>query len=145
MVTCNTYAPVLLTRQVIKSMVKRHKEQKKRSLVVFTSSLAAIAPAPNGAVYSATKILNDFFTWGLEYELAEHAIDVVSWRAGTVSTKLNNFDKGFLSTSPEHYVKCGFSKVTSGVHSGYFVHELAHTLLTNLQDIWPNGPTFLLG
>jgi len=124
-------------------MIKRHKEQKKRSLVVFTSSMAAVAPAPYGAVYSATKILNDFFTWGLEYELAEHAIDVSSWRAAGVTTKLNGYHKNLLTTTPEHFVKCGFSKVTSGVHSGYFVHELIHTFLTNLQDIWPSGPTHI--
>jgi NAD(P)-dependent dehydrogenase (short-subunit alcohol dehydrogenase family) len=125
-------------------MIKRHKEQKMRSLVVFTSSMAAVAPAPYGAVYSATKILNDFFTWGLEYELAEHAIDVCSWRAAGVTTKLNGYKKDLLTTTPEHFVKCGFAKVTSGVHSGYFVHELIHTFLTNMQDIWPSGPTHIL-
>lgn len=146
MVTCNTYGAVLLTRQVITGMSKRNKEKKKRSLVVFTSGLAAIAPIPNGAVLSATKILNDFLAWGLEYELAEHSIDVMSWRAAGVSTKMNGYEKpNLLTVMPEHYVACGFSKVTSGVHSGYFGHELLHVFFTNLKDIFPSGPSIILG
>ena len=146
MVTCNTYGPVLLTRQVITGMSKRNKALKKRSLIVFTSAMAAIAPVPNGAVYSATKILNDFLTWGLEYELAEHSIDVMAWRAAGVSTKMIGHEKpGLLTVTPEHYVACGFAKVTSGVHSGYIGHELMHCFLTNLKDIFPSGPSLLLG
>jgi|LakMenE01Jun11ns_1017448.scaffolds.fasta_scaffold8609781_1 short-subunit dehydrogenase len=65
MVTCNTYGAVLLTRQVIAGMAKRNKEKEKRSLIVFTSAMTAVVPIPGIAVYSATKILNDFLAWGL--------------------------------------------------------------------------------
>lgn len=136
MVTCNTYAPVLLTRQVIQTMIKRNKEKKKRSLVCFTSGMAAMVPVANGAVYSATKILNDFLAWGLEYELSQHNIDVMGWRAGPVKTKLSGHYDGMMSVTPEYYVQCGFSKVTSGVHAGCLSHELCHCMLTNFHDVF---------
>ena len=130
MVTCNTYGPVLLTRCIISGMIKRNKELKKRSLVVFTSGLAAIAPVPNGAVAAATKILNDFLTMGLEYELAEHSIDVMSWRPALVATSMSGVTKpDWFTVTPEHFVECGFAKVTSGVHAGYFAHEILHCVL----------------
>jgi len=50
---------------VIAGMAKRNKEKEKRSLIVFTSAMAAVVPIPGIAVYSATKILNDFLAWGL--------------------------------------------------------------------------------
>ena len=147
MITCNTYGPVLLTRQVIAGMAKRNKEKKKRSLIVFTSALASIVPIPGGAVYSATKILNDFLCWGLEYELADQKIDVMAWRAAGVSTNMIGNEKPSLMTvTPEHYVKCGFSKVTSGVHSAYFMHELVHVIVSNMKDVLPlSVPQYLFG
>lgn len=128
-------------------MAKRNKEKKKRSLIVFTSAMAAVVPVPNGAVYSATKILNDFLSWGLEYELAEHKIDVCAWRAAGVATKMiGNPVTNIMTVTPEHYVQCGFSKVTSGVHSGYFGHELMHVIVSNMKDILPlSVPMFLFG
>lgn len=138
MVTCNTYGAVLLTRQVIAGMAKRNKEKEKRSLIVFTSAMAAVVPIPGIAVYSATKILNDFLAWGLQAELADKNIDVCGWRAAGVSTNMTKNEKTSLFTvTPEHYVKCGFSKVTSGVHSGYFVHEIMHTIVQNMKDVLP--------
>ena len=38
--------------------------------------------------------------------------------------------------SPETYVNHAFGKMTSGVHSGYFVHEIVHLIWTNLNDIF---------
>ena len=50
--------------------------------------MAAIVPCPVVAVYSASKIFTDFLTWGLMYELAKYKVDVSSWRAAGVATKI---------------------------------------------------------
>jgi short-subunit dehydrogenase len=138
MITCNTYSSVLLTRFVAACMARRNKDKKKRSLIVFTSSMLALAPAPDNAVFAASKILNDFMTNGLEYELAQHNIDVCSWRP-TEFTK-----SGWLACTPDHFVKCAYNKVTSGTHSGYFAHELLHCLLMCLKDFCTPAPALIL-
>ena len=42
-----------------------------------------------------------------------------------------------MIASPETYVKQAFSKMTSGVHSGYIMHELLHLFWTNVNDVLP--------
>ena len=39
--------------------------------------------------------------------------------------------------TPEEYVAAGLSKCASGVHSGYFFHEIMHLAWTNINDIAP--------
>ena len=63
--TCNLYANVLLTHQVVKTFKKRYEESGKCSAVLFTSAMAALAPVPGVGVYAASKIATDFVAWGL--------------------------------------------------------------------------------
>jgi uncharacterized protein len=134
MVTTNTYGAVLFTRQILKTMINRNKTRKMRSLIVFTSSMASVVPVPNGAVFSATKILNDFICWGLQGELSEHKIDVTSWRPASVKMPAKS---SLTEVNAEHFVACGFSKVTSGVHCGNFVSELIGMMILNMLDVLP--------
>ena len=46
-------------------------------------------------------------------------------------------DSNVMVSSPENYVKQAMSKVTSGVHAGYFPHEIIGLIWTNLNDIMP--------
>ena len=136
---CNMYGAVLLTREIIASLKERHAKTGKRSCITFTSAMAALAPIPRVGLYAATKIFTDFVTWGLITELAKYKVDVSGWRAAGVSTNIIGNPKidNPMMASPEQYVNAAFSKVTSGVHSGYFPHEIVHLVWTNLNDILP--------
>ena len=63
--SCNMYANVLLTREVIESFKRRFEKTGQRSCITFTSAMAAIVPVPGVGIYSASKIFTDFLTWGL--------------------------------------------------------------------------------
>ena len=101
--------------------------------------MASLAPIPGIGLYAATKIFTDFLTWGLITELAKYQVDVAGWRAAGVATKIIGSPKvdNPMMATPEQYVHSAFGKVTSGVHAGYFPHEIAHLLWTNLNDILP--------
>ena len=63
--SCNMYANVLLTHQVVQTFKRRFEESGKRSAITFTSAMASLAPVPGVSSYSASKIFTDFLTWGL--------------------------------------------------------------------------------
>ena len=132
------YGNVLLTREVVESFKRRFEKTGQRSCITFTSALAAIAPIPGVGLYSASKIFTDFLAWGLSYELAKYRVDVSAWRAAGVSTNLiGNIKTSIMVASPETYVYAAMGKVTSGVHAGYFPHELLHLFWTNVNDVMP--------
>ena len=138
MMSCNMYANVLLTREVIQGFKQRFEKHGKRSCITFTSAMAALAPVPGVAVYSASKIFTDFLTWGLIYELTKYNVDVSAWRAAGVSTNIiDNEEPGIMVSTADNYVKRAFAKCTSGVHSAYLPHEIIHLVWTNLNDILP--------
>ena len=63
-----------------------------------------------------------------------------AWRAAGVATKIiGNPDTNPMTASPEDYVTQAFSKMTSGVHAGWFAHEILHLIWTNLLDIVPQS------
>ena len=100
--------------------------------------MAALAPVPGVCSYAASKIAGDFVAWGLSYELARFNVDVSAWRAAGVSTKIiGSPETNLMVATPEQYVTQAFSKMTSGVHAGYFMHEFMHLIWTNLNDIFP--------
>lgn len=106
MITCNMYGATLLTHEVVQSFKKRYEKTGQRSCITFTSAMAAICPIPGVALYSATKIYNDFLAWGLSAELAKYKVDVTAWRAMGVSTNMTeNIDTNVMVATPEHYVK----------------------------------------
>ena len=39
--------------------------------------------------------------------------------------------------TPDQYVAAALSKCNSGVHSGYWVHEIIHLVWMNINDIAP--------
>ena len=39
--------------------------------------------------------------------------------------------------TPDEYVEAAFGKCNSGVHSGYWVHEIMHLVWTNINDLAP--------
>mmetsp|Transcript_25035 Transcript_25035/g.31323 ORF Transcript_25035/g.31323 Transcript_25035/m.31323 type:complete len:105 (+) Transcript_25035:612-926(+) len=100
--------------------------------------MASLAPIPTIGLYAASKIFTDFVAWGLMYELSKYSVDVSAWRAAGVSTNIiGNPETNIMVASPKRYVSEAFEKMTSGVHSGYFMHEIIHLVWTNLNDILP--------
>ena len=61
-----------------------------------------------------------------------------AWRAAGVATKIiGTPDTNVMVASPEAYVHAAMGKVTSGVHSGYFPHELVGLFWNNINDVLP--------
>jgi len=99
--------------------------------------MASLAPIPGINTYAASKIFTDFVAWGLQGELAKY-VDVSAWRAAGVATKIiGSPETNLMVASPETYCKHAFSKMTSGVHAGYFGHEIMHLIWTNINDVLP--------
>ena len=99
--------------------------------------MAAIAPVPGVCSYASSKIFTDFLAWGMQYELGKYC-DVSAWRAAGVSTKIiGSPETNIMVASPETYVNQAMGKMTSGVHSGYIMHEIIHLIWTNLNDLLP--------
>ena len=48
-----------------------------------------------------------------------------------------------MVATPDQYVSHAMSKVTSGVHAGYFPHEIVGLIWSNINDIMPS--TFCSG
>ena len=137
-ITANMYSVVLLSQQVIKSFKKRFAERGARSLICNTSAMAALAPAPNCSIYAASKIAGDYIGFGLTSELKEYKVDVCMWRAAGVHTKIigDGHEPNCVTATPELYVEKAFSKCTSGLHCGFFPHEVMHLINTNLKDLF---------
>lgn len=79
----NTFAPVLLTKMVMKK-----KKLNKGGSIVFTSSIAALVENMGNSVYSMTKAAIMSFAKSCALEFAEKGIRVNSVHPGMVETKL---------------------------------------------------------
>lgn len=104
-----------------------------------TSSIAGSIPIPFAATYSAGKHYVDFMMWALREELGQHGVDVCSWQAATVSTKMTNYSRGPLAVTPASYARQSLQKCTSVAHSGAFSHDLIYAFLRGLCDILPEN------
>ena len=98
--------------------------------------MTSIVPTPYAATYSATKIFSDFIALGLQHELCKYNVDVCTWRAFNIKRKPED-PVDFMTCSPEEYVEAALSKCTSGVHYGFWKHELMGLIIENLKDIVP--------
>lgn len=77
---------VLSTVHVAKHIVQYMIEQGRGGKILFTSSVAAGAPAPYEAVYGASKAFVQSFALALRYELEEKGIQVTSLQPGPTDT-----------------------------------------------------------
>lgn len=75
---------------LIHRLTQRNAEQKgRKSCLVVTSSGLANFPMPGIISYSSTKILVSRFCEATAEEVRANGIDVMSWEAGGIVTKLN--------------------------------------------------------
>lgn len=120
LVITNALSPVLITRCIVPTMLKREK----KSAIINLSSFCASRPLPYASVYGSTKIFDDFMARSLAIEY-ENKIDCLALRPNWVSTKLstkrlNNFD--VISSNKcvvDALKELGYEKVTAGnwIHS----------------------------
>lgn len=106
MLVINTYAGVLLTKELVDSMKKRNKDRKLRSLICSTSGMISHGACRYGQTYSATKIFTDRIAHSLRYELSTHGIDVCAWRPAQVATSSTppQIKGSKLTLSPDEFV-----------------------------------------
>ncbi len=82
MVQLNCAAPVALTAELLPAMRERG-----RGAVVFTGSVAGSQPLPLHALYSATKVFDNFLAEGLWGELQGTGVDVLALQPGSTETE----------------------------------------------------------
>ena len=93
MVVVNSYAPMMMMKNVIPKMLSRPK----RSAIINVASVAAILPCSNWVTYSASKAFLDHLTRSLALECSlnpdNNKIDLMSLRPCWVSTKMVGYKK----------------------------------------------------
>jgi uncharacterized protein len=93
LVDLNVRSVVHLAKLVVRDMVRRGEGR-----VLVTSSIAAIAPTPFQATYSASKAFDHFFAEGIRSELKDTGVTVTSLMPGPTDTEF--FDRAGLQDSP---------------------------------------------
>ncbi|NIO11481.1 MAG: SDR family NAD(P)-dependent oxidoreductase [Deltaproteobacteria bacterium] len=84
MLDVNCRAPIMLTHELGKTMVKR-----KKGGIIIVSSTASFLPIPYMTHYAATKAFDLSLGEGLWYELKEHGVDVLALCPGGTSTEFH--------------------------------------------------------
>ena len=96
----NVVPQVVLTRMLIDKFLER----KNRSAIINMSSSSSVYPLPNFVLYSATKVLNDYFSRGISYEL-QNKVDILSAKPFFVKSSTNNLtNNGLTVTSTQQFV-----------------------------------------
>lgn len=122
--TMNTNA--LHVYYVAKILSEKLLEREKRSALIVTSSLAALAPIPASVAYSCQKVFVTYLARGMAMEMS-HKIDIMSYNPGEVATKLIMKDKsqvGGGTVATDKAVKCCFRDCGhTDMTYGAFVHD----------------------
>lgn len=123
--TLNGLHVVYMAKILLEKMTQRNnQQQERRSCLVVTSSGLANLAMPGIISYSSTKILVSRFCQATAEEVRSKGIDVMTWEAGSIVTKLNPA-KSPMSISCKPAVAACFSKI--GFESradGHWFHEL---------------------
>jgi len=82
MVLLNCWAPVVLSRHFLPAMAERG-----QGGMIMVSSVVAGMPMPTFAIYSATKVFDQYFGEGLGAEMKAHGVDVLVVRPGSTRTE----------------------------------------------------------
>ncbi len=124
MINVNCRAPLLLAHLIGRQMSKR-----KKSGMIFLSSVLGFAATPFFANYAASKAYNLYLGEALWYELKQHGIDVMSLSPGVTRTEFGSGTGlgalGAMEVEPvveEALNKLGKSaSVVTGIHNKFFV------------------------
>ena len=124
-ITLNGLHVVYMAKVLLEGMMKRNSQDKNiRSALVVTSSGVANFPIPGLISYSTSKILVSRFCQATAEELRDKRIDVMTWEAGPIKTKLNKGEGPMVlpckSAVNGCFSKIGFESKTDGP----WLHEL---------------------
>lgn len=124
-VQVNTNHVIYLAKAMIKQLVDRFDNKKKKSGIVITSSIASIKSVAGITTYNATKSFDAFMAEGLNYEL-KGKVDVIAYKPAGVATKMIKEDKPSLFTiMPDKAAnKCFRDLGIKADTNGSFAHEI---------------------
>lgn len=120
-VRCNITSMPMMCSIILPQMVQR-----KNGLIINISSLSAVVPAGNLAVYSASKAFADKFSEDLLAEYGHRGVTIQSVLPGFVATNMTKMKKGsFMAPLPKQFVESALSTVGFADHTtGYLPHAL---------------------
>jgi uncharacterized protein len=119
LINLNVVSTVHLAKRIVKDMVANGKGR-----ILFTSSIAALMPAPFEAVYAASKAFVHSFAEGIRNELKDTGVTVTSLMPGPTDT--NFFDRAGMDDTkvaqdkkddPSEVAKQGFEALMAGKDS----------------------------
>ena len=132
LINLNVVSTVHLAKRVVKDMVERGNGR-----ILFTSSIAALMPAPFETVYGASKAFVHSFSQGLRNELKDTGVTVTALMPGPTDT--NFFDRADMNDTkvgvskkddPTEVAKQGFDALMAGKDE-----IIAGSLMTKIMGI----------
>lgn len=146
MISLNVVSTVHLAKLVLGSMVKRGKGR-----VLFTSSIASLAPGPYMATYYATKAFVSSFTDALRNELKDSGVTITTLMPG--ATETNFFHRAGMEDTavgqgskddPADVAKDGFDAMMAGTDK-IVAHSMTSKLNALAERILPAGLAAAMG
>ncbi|OQV23721.1 putative Very-long-chain 3-oxoacyl-CoA reductase [Hypsibius exemplaris] len=126
----NIIPTLMFTNAVLPGMKER-----KRGVIVNLSSVAAVYPLPNYALYGATKSFVDFFSSALDRECRPFSIFVQCVLAGPVLSNMTKSQaKSFFIVQPGPFVREALSQV--GLRRRTFGHWI-HAVMVSIAQPFP--------
>lgn len=135
----NIAAPVSLTKKFVKDMLSRGSGK-----ILFTASIASLAPTPLLNVYSGTKAFLYHFAQALREELADTPIVVTALCPGATDT--NFFRAAHMENSetarsgdladPADVARAGFDALMAG--DDHVVYPYQERVMTTLNKVLPD-------
>jgi len=110
----NCLPQVMMTRYIIPKFLERQN----KSAIINLASIAATFPRTQAAIYSATKVFNDYLSRGLATLYPN--IDIISLRPKFITSQMTDYKPEGLDTSPPSdlivnaFASLGKRKCTSG-------------------------------
>ncbi len=134
MIDLNCKAPIALTYKFLPDMKKR-----KKSGLIFVSSVLGKIPAPLMSTYAATKAFEYSFANSLHGELKSDGIDVLALLPGTTETEFfsaNDIGRSvsFPSATPNEVAITGLRSIGK---KPYVIHGMFNKLGINLSQVVP--------
>jgi short-subunit dehydrogenase len=140
-VTICALHPIYLAKAFLERLMSRTK----RSGIIVTSSRLGTFPVPGLIPYSAAKAFATFFGQALNIELKDRNVDVISFEAGRVATKLLGDIKGWdVMKPPKVTWGCLRDLGSYPITNGWWRHEVfvKTTRAKSVQDLfYRNAPS----
>lgn len=115
LIKLNCIAPVMLTNYFVQKMTQR-----KKSAIIFISSILGINSTPFVSVYSASKAFSYLLGGSLWFELRKNNIDVLTVTPGSTKTEFPRLNKkGKFQSAPEDIVNAVLDALGKKIYVTY--------------------------